>query len=196
MTTNEPIRIVAIGGSVRPDNFTMKALRLAAAHLADQDGVEVTVVDPATVEWPFPGREGGGEALAAVQQQVEDATGIILATPEYHGSVSSVLKVVIENLGFPSRLAGKPVALLGVAAGAIGAIQSLGQLRQIASHVGAIVLPGAVSVAGVQQLFDAEGNCTDAGTAERIRGLADGLVTYIQDAVIPKQLLERRSPAG
>ena len=35
------------------------------------------------------------------------------------------MKLVIENLGFPSVLAGKPVALLGMAAGAIGAIKSL-----------------------------------------------------------------------
>jgi NAD(P)H-dependent FMN reductase len=33
------------------------------------------------------------------------AAAIVLATPEYHGSFSSVLKLVIENLGFPSALA-------------------------------------------------------------------------------------------
>ena len=59
-------------------------------------------------------------------------------------------KLVIENLGFPSVLAGKPVALVGVAAGRIGAIKSLEQLRGVCSHVGALVLPGAVSVAGVR----------------------------------------------
>jgi len=40
-----------------------------------------------------------------------------LATPEYDGSLSSVMKLVIENLGFPSVLAGKPVALMGVGGG-------------------------------------------------------------------------------
>ena len=74
---------------------------------------------------------------------------VILATPEYHGSFAAMMKLVIENLGFPSTLAGKPVALLGVAAGRIGAIKSLEQLRSVCSHVGAIVLPGPVSVANV-----------------------------------------------
>ena len=37
---------------------------------------------------------------------------VVLATPEYHGSFSSVMKLVIENLGFPSALQGKPVALM------------------------------------------------------------------------------------
>ena len=82
-------------------------------------------------------------------EKVSRATGVIFATPEYHGSFSSVTKLAIENLGFPSVISGKPVALLGVAAGAIGAIKSLEQLRGVCSHVGAIVLPGPVSVAGV-----------------------------------------------
>lgn len=40
-----------------------------------------------------------------------------------------MIKLVIENLGFPSPLAAKPVALLGVAAGQIGAIKSLESLQ-------------------------------------------------------------------
>ena len=48
---------------------------------------------------------------------------------------------MIENMGFPSVLAGKPVSLLGVAAGRIGAIKSLESLRGVCSHIGAIVLP-------------------------------------------------------
>ncbi len=191
MTRNPQISIVAIGGSVRPGNFTMKALKVVTDHLSTIEGVQVTVVDPAEIDWPLPGRTGGGARLAQVQEQVEEATGVILATPEYHGSVSSVLKLALENLGFPSRLAGKPIALLGVAAGAIGAIQSLGQLRMIASHIGAIVLPGAVSVAGVQGIFDEAGNCKDAGTEQRLCALGDGLVEYIQSAVLPKLELER-----
>ncbi len=37
-----------------------------------------------------------------LQESVSRATGIILSTPEYHGSFSSTIKLVIENLGFPS----------------------------------------------------------------------------------------------
>jgi len=87
-----------------------------------------------------------------LQQQVSDATGVIFATPEYHGSYSSVIKLVIEQLGFPSVLSGKPIALLGVAAGSIGAIKALEHLRSVCSHVGAIVLPGPVSVAAVHKV--------------------------------------------
>ena len=89
-----------------------------------------------------------------------------------------------------SVLAGKPVALLGVAGGRIGAIKSLEQLRGICSHAGAIVLPGSVSVAGVRGAFDKEGNCVDAGVEKMLRGLAGSLLDFLKDYVCPKYNLE------
>ena len=101
-----------------------------------------------------------------------------------------MLKCVIENLGFPSTLAGKPIALLGVAAGQIGAIKSLEQLRSICSHVGAIVLPGPVSVAGVNRVFDESGRCTDEAVEKRVRSVATAMLQYLEDHVCPKYALE------
>ncbi len=127
-----PASLVAVIGTVRPGNYTGRALNLVAAEIRQRDDATVEVIDPATMSLPFPGREdrdGGGQRL---REAVSQATGVVLSTPEYHGGYSSVIKLVIENLGFPSVLAGKPVALLGVAAGQIGAIKSLEALRGIA----------------------------------------------------------------
>ncbi len=184
------IQIVAIQGTVRPGNFTAKALALVADELRKHDDVGVELIDPSTLNLPFPGMDGGGQGVKLLQEKVSAATGVILSTPEYHGSFSSVLKLVIENLGFPSILAGKPVTLLGVAAGQIGAIKALEQLRSVCSHVGAIVLPGPVSVAGVQQLFDEQGRCLDQATEERIRGVATKLLDYIKGYICPRVALE------
>ena len=84
-------------------------------------------------------------------------------------------KLIIENLGFPSVLASKPVALVGVAAGQIGAIKALEHLRSVLSHVGAIVLPGPVSVAGVQNVFDEEGRCVDEAIEKNVARRRDEL---------------------
>jgi chromate reductase len=183
------IRIAAITGTVRPGNFTSKALALVVDELEAMENVEVDLIDPATMRLSLPGQKGGDDA-PALQERVKSATGVILSTPEYHGSYSAAIKMVIENLGFPSVLAGKPIALLGVAAGQIGAIKSLESLRGVCSHVGAIVLPGPVSVAGVQGIFDEAGRCTDERAEKRIRGLARSLVDYIQGSICPKLALE------
>lgn len=185
------IEITAICGSVRPENATSKALGLVLDELATHPDVEVTPVYLEELDLPLPGLPARNpEALERFQQTVEDATGVFLAAPEYHGGVSSPMKLAIDNLGFPSKLAGKPVALLGVAAGGIGAIKSLEQLRGICSHVGSLVLPGSVSVAQVHLAFDERGVCQDEGVEKLVRGAATALVDYIRGAICPRFHME------
>ena len=190
MVSKERIRIAVITGSMRPGNHTSMAADVVAAEL-QRHGVEVIRIDPHDWDLAFPGEEGGDEETARLQQQVGSATAAILATPEYHGSYSAAIKRVIENLGFPSAIAGKPVALLGVAGGAIGAIKALEHLRSVCSHIGAIVLPGPVSVPRVGKVFDQSGQVLDPKIEERLQRLAHSLVEYINQNICPRMGLEK-----
>jgi FMN reductase len=184
------IRIVTVIGSVRPGNMTAKAMALVVDELRKRKDVTVDVVDPAEIELALPGMAKDSSVTDKLHQRFSVATGMVLSTPEYHGSYSSVIKLVIENLGFPSVLSGKPVALLGVAAGSIGAIKALEHLRSVCSHIGGIVLPGPVSVAGVQNVFDEQGRCTDPAIEKRIRRVATNLIDYIETNICPRVALE------
>jgi FMN reductase len=184
------IQIVAVKGSVRPGNYTSMALNLVVDEMKKAENVSVEVIDPASIHLPLPGQNSDDPGLNVMQETMREATGIVLSTPEYHGTYSSVIKLIVENLGFPSGLAGKPVALLGVAAGQIGAIKALEHLRSVCSHIGSIVLPGPVSVANVQKVFDEDGKCLDLKVETRIRGLGVHLLDYIHDNICPKMTLE------
>lgn len=184
-----PIRIVAISGTVRPGSYTMMALRLACAEMDEHPSCQSELIDPIGLDLPFPGG-GSSDDAEELRRVVSEASGVVLSTPEYHGTFSSTIKLVIENLGFPSVLAGKPVALLGVAAGQIGAIKSLESLRGVCSHVGAIVLPGPVSVAHVRQAFDESGRCVDEGVEKRVRSVGISVVDYVQQNICPRRALE------
>jgi chromate reductase len=192
------ISIVSVNGSVRPGNFTGKALALVIDELKKRPELEIHALDLADYRLLPPGKQMPDDSAERFRETIQGATGVVLATPEYHGSFSSMMKLAIENLGFPSVLAGKPVALLGVAAGEIGAIKSLEHLRSVCSHVGAIVLPGLISVPHVQELFDENGICRDARIEKRIRGMATMLVDYIKGAICPRIVLESmlREKAG
>ncbi len=194
MTEDARLNVATIIGTARPGNYTAKALSLVNDELTKR-GIPVTCIDPADMTLGFPGEPETADAVK-LQQIVAAATGVVIATPEYHGSFASALKLMLENLGFPSRLARKPVALLGVAAGRIGAIKSLEQLRGVCSHVGALVLPGPVSVASVQQVFDETGRCTDAATEKAVRGVAAVLLDYIDDHLCPAVALEHLVRSG
>jgi FMN reductase len=186
-----PIRIAVISGSVRPGNYTNMAAAIVTDELRRHPKVSVDFVNPAELRLPFPGQDPNSSDTQILRQIVVDATGVILVTPEYHGSFSSVMKLIIETLGFPSALVGKPVALLGVAAGSIGAIKSLEHLRGVASHVGAIVLPLPTSIPNVQKVFDREGRVLDPIVGSLARQVATNLIGYIEKNLCPALTLER-----
>ena len=114
-SSDRGIHVVVILGSVRPGNFTAKAARLVVDELGKK-GVSVELVDPATLGLVPPGVEGNAAGAESLRRSVLAATAVVFATPEYHGTFSSVTKLVIENLGFPSALAGNlSVAALSLA---------------------------------------------------------------------------------
>ncbi len=179
--------IVAISGTSRPDNYTARALAVVIDELRSRKH-QVQLVNARELTLGFPGHEQTPDAAKLIES-VEAAAAIVLASPEYHGSFAAMTKLIIENLGFPSVLRGKPVALLGVAAGRIGAIKSLEQLRGVCAHVGALALPMSVSIAGVRSAFDGD-TVTDPGTEKVLRGLAASLEEFLHEYVCPKQALE------
>ena len=185
------INIVAISGTSRPGNFTHHALAVTIDELRSL-GLEVNVIDARNLTLGFPGHAVTDDARQ-LQATVRAAHGVVLATPEYHGTFCAMTKLIIENFGFPSAIATKPVALIGVASGRIGAIKSLEHLRSVLSHVGALVVPGGISLAGVQSAFDPEtGACTDPASENALRGVATSLVTFMKNYVCPKYILEQQ----
>ncbi len=185
------VRIVAVLGTARPGNYTARALALVTDEIENRGDIALDVIDPAGMDLPFPGTDADAPDAKALKELVSRATGVVFSTPEYHGTYSAMTKLILENLGFPSVLAGKPVGLLGVAAGQIGAIKALEHLRSVLSHIGAIVLPGPVSVAGVQQVFDEDGRCLDERMEGLIRGVATNLIDYIHSNICPRVALEQ-----
>ena len=57
-------------------------------------------------------------------------------------------------------------------------------------------MPAPVSVAGVQKLFDEDGDCIDESTEKRIRGLATNLLDYIRGSICPRVALEEAVRRG
>jgi len=180
--------VVCISGTSRPGNYTAMALAVVMEEL-ERLGEAVVHFDARELTLGFPGFPETADA-GRLRDAVSKATGVVIASPEYHGGVCAHTKLIIENLGFPSVLAGKPVALVGVAAGRIGAIKSLEQLKGICSHVGAILVPGGVSIAGVRDAFDEQGRCANAESGKALRKLAGAVHGFINEFVCPRHVME------
>jgi chromate reductase len=100
------------------------------------------------------------------------------------------IQLIFESMGFPSPLSGKLIALLGVAAGRIGAFKSLEQLRSVCAHTEALVLPSPVSIAGINRLFDEQSKLNDVPTEQAIASVATNLLEYLNHNVCPRYTLE------
>ena len=183
-------RVAVIIGSVTKKSNTVKAVKIAIDELEQHDEIIVDIIDPKELDLPFPGMESSSTDPTIIQNIVEEATGIILATPEYHGSYSSILKLIIENLGYPSKLSGKPISIIGVASGDIGAIKSIESLRGVCAHVGGIILPGSASIPFVDQHFNEKGECLTPNVEKRIRSISKNLINFIEENICPRIALE------
>ncbi len=87
MDDNEAgIRIAIVKGSVRSGNFTAKAVALVVDELQRLKVGGVDVIDPAELNLAFPGMPAGRSRAEDLRATIKAATGVVLATPEYHGT--------------------------------------------------------------------------------------------------------------
>ncbi len=171
--------ILVFGGSRRLQNNTDKALALALDELKKGD-FEITRVHLGDMDLPLPGQPSESKDPDMLKELVTGAAGILIATPEYHGSISSTLKLAIDNLGYPSTFEGKNIAILGVAMGP-SADNALAHLRHILAHVGGEVLPGQASIGSVHKVFDEDGRCVDEEAEAEVRGVAARLIDHLEN---------------
>ena len=175
---NAPV-IVGICGSLSADSTTLRALELAL-EAATRAGGETSLLDLRELKLPFaasdwdPGEWPDAEKLLSA---IRGADGLLWATPEYHGSFSGALKNALD-LASIQDFEGKVVALLGVAAGQIGAIQALGHLRGVARQLHLWAIPSQLSIARSYGAFDEDGQLKDPKLAQSMEKMSAELVKW------------------
>ena len=172
--TSDPIvaQIVGLPGSLRPRSATQMAVRCALLGAQD-DGARTRLLDLGTYDLPFMGREQEPEGRNGVERFVADlrtADGMVLGSPEIHGSISGVLKNALDLVD-RELFEGKMMGLIGVAGGRMGASETLSHLRTIARSLHAWVVPTQVSVADSAKAFDARGEPLDGELRERLEAV-------------------------
>jgi FMN reductase len=112
--------------------------------------------------------------VARLSQTVKQADGLILATPEYHGSVSGVLKNALDLMGF-EELSGKVSGLISILGGQPNS-NALNDLRIILRWVHGWVIPEQVAIGQAWKAFGNDGKLLDEKLAQRFDGFAQSLV--------------------
>lgn len=169
--SSQAIHVVGLSGSLRKGSFTRKALQVALEG-AREVGAQVRLIDLSEYQLAFcDGKEDESIYPADIfklREEVRAAQGIILATPEYHGGYSGVLKNALDLMGF-DEFEGKMLGLVGVSGGGMGAFGPMNSLREVGRSLHAWVIPEQASVPEAWKVFDESGSMKDSDLEQRLK---------------------------
>ena len=166
--------ILAMSASERKNSLNKKLLALAI-EAAEKAGAKVTRMDLRALELPiYDGDVEETKGLPAgaikLKEAFADHQGLLIATPEYNGSIPPLLKNAIDWASRPAadkRLNGleplrdKVCALMAASPGRLGGMRCLNMLNQGLSGIGVLVVPGFFSLSFADKAFDDNGRFVD-----------------------------------
>ena len=173
---------MAFSGSLRKDSYNSQLLD-QAVRLAKAMGASVTLVD--LKDYPMPFYDGDLETTQGMPKMAKKfrdmmiaSDEIIIASPEYNGSISAVLKNAIDwasrtEDGKASKEAfkGKKFAIMSASPGQLGGATGLNHLRTILVRLGGEVVEKQVSIGSAHTYFNGKDIADSAPLKEEIQEL-------------------------
>ncbi len=182
--------ILAFAGSLRRESFNKKLVALAARG-AEEAGGDVTFVDLADLPMPLfcedvEAEHGMDPNARTFKEHMIAADGVLLASPEYNGSLSGALKNAIDWASRPEEgekplcaFKNKPIQLMSASPGGLGGIRGLIHLHALLGGIQMMVMPQQHCLNQAHSAFDDAGNLKDAKQQEIVLGLGRRLVEVV-----------------
>lgn len=181
-------RILVFAGSVRSGAYSGRIADVAQKELAVQ-GAEVTRISLADYTLPLMDEDlerekGVPENAVRLARQIAAHDGLLIATPEYNGSIPPLLKNALDWVsrvrqdgGRPFHpMAGKPVALCSSSAGRFAGIRCIAHLRTVLVRCRMEVITPECSVPSGSEAFTERGELRDEGLRRSMETVAKTLI--------------------
>jgi len=175
------MRVVLMGGSLRPESLNTRLLGHLATELGAR-GHEVTSFAGGALRLPL--YEEGLAVPAGVQAlhgALLKAQGAVIVSPEYNAGIPGHMKNAVDwpSTMRPNPWQDLPVLLCAASPGALGGARGLVPWRLTLANMGALVCPDAITIPHADRQLDGAGVPADPRTAgfvvkalERFLGLA------------------------
>lgn len=171
---SENLSFLVICGSLRAGSFN----RMIANTLPELAPAQVSIVQAQSFKGvPLYDADehtsnGFPDAITALGDQVRQADGVVIVSPEYNFSVPGGLKNAIDWISrLPEQpFKNKPVALQSAAAGMLGGARTQYHMRQVMVFLDAVVLtkPEVFVSFAKSKVDDSTGKLVDADTRKII----------------------------
>lgn len=176
--------IVGIGGTTRPGSSSEKALRYALS-VAESLGGQTQLFAGATLDLPMyvPESPARTELAARLISALRHAHGIIISSPGYHGSISGLLKNVLDYAEDMRDdplpyFDGRAVGLIASANGWQATGSTLAALRSIVHALRGWPTPMGVAINTNGLAFDDSGCPAQEAIANQLKILASQVVDF------------------
>jgi NAD(P)H-dependent FMN reductase len=146
--------ITTVVGSIRQGRKSLAVAEYLHARIEEKLELATRLLDLA--DYPLPPLEERAEGESVLPtarklfQQLAEADGLLLVSPEYKGGVPGALKNAFDYFP-PGLLRHKPVGICTVSAGGYGGMSCLAQLRLLTLAVGGIPIPEFLAVSKVNE---------------------------------------------
>ncbi|HJL55056.1 MAG: NADPH-dependent FMN reductase [Candidatus Thalassarchaeaceae archaeon] len=170
------IVVMGISGSYEMESSNGRLLELVLGDCRTA-GAEAFVWDNEKTPLPMVGEEGcwSHPNVKKFKDKAESADAFVLSSPEYHGTMSGVMKNNLDWLS-SEQASGKVFGLMSTLGGRTNS-NTLNHMRIVARWVHGWVVPEQVAIGNVESAFDESGQLIEESIRNRVSGLAESLVT-------------------
>ncbi len=179
------MKILVLPGSLRAGSLNKQLARWVSLQIPQiKKGTETLFLDLQPLNIPvYDGdieNKGIPSSVLELAEKIRQHDGLIICSPEYNGSISSVLKNTIDWVSRvkPNCFDRKPVLLMAASPGALGGVRALWHERVPLEALGAFVSPNMHGLSKAHEKFDAQGTLTDEAAVKAIQAL---LSTFLAD---------------
>lgn len=167
------LKILGVASSMRESSYSTRVLKLTLEK-AEKRGGETKLLDLRELQLPmYRPEQNSSPELDKVIEYVKWADAFVLASPDYHGSMSGVMKNFLDF--FWSDFAGKTFGY--ICASHEKGLTVMDQMRTAVRQCYGWSMPYGVSVNSDQD-FDKQGSITNQNINCRIETIARDLVVY------------------
>ena len=167
------LKILGVASSMREISYSTRILK-QVLEKSEKNGAETRLLNLRKLQLPIyhPEKNNSSE-IDKVTEYVKWADAFILATPDYHGSMSGVMKNFLDF--FWSDFTGKTFGY--VCASHEKGLTVMDQMRTAVRQCYGWSMPYGISVNSDQD-FDKQGNITNKNIIARIEMIGRDLVVY------------------
>lgn len=176
------INVLGVAGSMRQDSYSTLGLGMvleeakkyySESYLLELRDINLPLYDPSGPSSNDPSFNNSNNVLEKITTALKWADALVLASPDYHGSMSGTLKNFLDY--FWEDFAGKTFGYI-IASHEKG-LTVADQMRTAIRQCYGWSMPYNISISGDDD-FDSKGDLVNSALSKRIKMLGRDLVTY------------------